>query len=670
MKYNKLTLGCALAIAVCYQQAANALPAQPTLAWMASDYTLDNQNQAKITVNWNMWWGSNGNLWQLKQNGAVVHQQSLTANGNNAQSGSHTLTLTAAGKYDLSVALCEQTGQSLQCNDSAITQVSVAGSAGTPGSFDPWTDLSMAGWPTPLKQANQPYQNTSNKMVGAYFVEWGIYGRNFHAADIPSQNLTHLFYGFIPVCGPNKSLQEANPEGYAALVSQCNGKQNYQVVVHDKFAALEKSYAGDQWDQPIRGIFAQLYRLKRANPNLKILPSVGGWTLSDPLYHIGTNAQARAVFITSIIAFIEQYDFFDGIDIDWEFPGGGGANGSLGSSADGEGFATLMKELRSALDALGQKHNRQYQLTAAMSGGVEKLSRIPWAKTQQYMDFINLMTYDYYGAWNGTLGHQTGLYPSQHPAITGFSADEAVNYLLGQQVPAAKVTLGAAMYGRGWTNVQGATNADPFIGSGGAGISGSWEKGIEDYKVIESKYLGGAQGTGANGFSLGWDDVAKASYAWNASTKTLVSFDSARSVFHKGQYVLNNQLGGLFAWEIDADNGQILNAMHRGLNHPLVSGNTDPTPTPDPLPTLDPEPTPDPTPDPTPNPDPVPSDCVSVEPAKVNTYPNFPQLGWDGQPSHANGGDYLRYQQKIYRANWWSNSVPGSDGSWTFVCNG
>ena len=260
--------------------------------------------------------------------------------------------------------------------------------------WDPWTDLDMTGWPQPLKENNRPYQNTSGKQVGAYFVEWGIYGRDYHVADIPAENLTHLYYGFIPMCGPNEGLRQSNPEGYSALVSQCSDKQDYEVVVHDQFAALEKSYPGDNWEQPIRGIFAQLYRLKQAHPDLIILPSVGGWTLSDPLYDVGTDPQARAIFIESMIDFIRTYDFFDGIDIDWEFPGGGGANPALGSPEDGEGFVTLMRELREALDALSQETGRTYELAAAMSGGVPKLSAVGdgWAEAALYMDHINLMT--------------------------------------------------------------------------------------------------------------------------------------------------------------------------------------------------------------------------------------------------------------------------------------
>lgn len=549
--------------------AAPPAPAKPTLAWQETNLTLNN-GSVNVPINWNMWWGANGNQWQISQNGVVVHTATLTANGQNAQSGSKTLTLTTAGSYDYIVSLCNQVGTERTCthSDKRTIKVSGGGDPGTPGGFDPWTDLNFAGWPKALNQQNKPYQNTSNKMVGAYFVEWGIYGRNYHAYDIPAKNLTHIFYGFIPVCGPNASLQRDNPQGYSALVSQCRGKADYTVVVHDKFAALEKGYANDRWDQPVRGLFAEMYRLKKTNPHIKILPSVGGWTLSDPLYAIGTNPTHRATFVASMVNFIKTYDFFDGIDIDWEFPGGGGANETLGSAQDGAGFVLLMRDLRLALNALSQQTGRSYQLTAAMSGGVPKLSQVDWESAHQYMDYINLMTYDYYGAWNSTLGHMAGLHPNTNSPLPGFSAEEAVEHLLNRQVPAGKITIGAAMYGRGWKNVNNVSGNNPFSGTGGEGISGSWEKGIEDYKKIESSMMGGVNGTGSNGFIVGYDSQAQAAYVWNPTSKTLVSFDNQASVRAKGQFIRQHNLGGIFAWELDGDNGQILNAMHEGLGHP------------------------------------------------------------------------------------------------------
>ncbi|MBY0420612.1 MAG: glycoside hydrolase family 18 protein, partial [Pararheinheimera sp.] len=342
-----------------------------------------------------------------------------------------------------------------------------------------------------------------------------------------------------------------NPQGYAALMAQCAGKPDYTVVVHDKFAALEKSYPGDTWDQPVRGIFAELYRLKKTHPNLKILPSVGGWTLSDPLYTIGVDPKARATFVASIVEMIKTYDFFDGIYVDWEFPGGAGLNPSLGATKDGAGFALLMRDLRHAMDVLSHETGRTYQLTAAMGGSVQKLQLIDWEAAYRHMDYINLMTYDYYGEWDTVLGNQTSLYPSPNSPRAGSSAHEAVQHLLSRKVPAGKISLGVAMYGRSWHNVSKVVDNNPFTGIGGKANSDSQAQSMGDYKTLKAPFQGGVKATGTQGFSLLWDDTAKACSLWNAAVRTLISFDCTASVKAKGNYVMQHKLAGVFAWELD-----------------------------------------------------------------------------------------------------------------------
>lgn len=427
------------------------------------------------------------------------------------------------------------------------------------------SSLDTSCYPQQLKPQNQPYTNSSGKMVGGYFIEWGTNQQSFHVADIPAQNLTHLFYAFIPVCGSNQSLQQADPQSYAKLAAQCAGKPDFTVVVHDKYAALERPYPGDTTKQQVKGIFAELYRLKKAHPDLKILPSVGGWTLSDPLYSIGTNAQARATFVASIIKMIQTYDFFDGVDIDWEFPGGGGLNPTLGTEHDGAGFALLMHDLRQAMNSLSHETGRTYQLTAAMAGSVQKLKLIDWEAAYPSMDYINLMTYDYYGEWDPVPGHHSALYTNPNSRRPGSSANEAVHYLLSRKVPAGKISLGVAMYGRSWSKISHYKDNNPFTGKAGSGSDANKISG--DYKTIATQYLDRSQGAAAHGFNLIWDDKAKACALWNSAVGTLISFDCVASVQAKANYVLQHHLGGVFAWELASDNGQLLNAIHQGLGH-------------------------------------------------------------------------------------------------------
>ena len=327
-------------------------PSKPVISWMDS-----NQKAGDITVTWNMWWGTNGTQWTLTSNGNTICEGPLAVNGNQAQSASCTTSFTG-GSYDLQVLLANGTG----ATPSDIKTISVAGSSGGGGdNGSGGGDNGQGGggsgnigsgdmpletdYSSPDLRKHKPYENTTQSVVGAYFVEWGIYGRKFQPSHIPASNLTHLLYGFIPVCGPNESLRIANPDGYRALLKSCEDKQDFEVTVHDQFAALNKSYPEDQWNQDYKGIFNQLRRIKLANPDMVILPSVGGWTLSDPFYYLD-DQQKRITFVNSVVEFLKAYTFFDGVDIDWEYPGGGGANPSLGKTTDGETYVVLMRELR------------------------------------------------------------------------------------------------------------------------------------------------------------------------------------------------------------------------------------------------------------------------------------------------------------------------------------
>ncbi|MGP2730167.1 glycosyl hydrolase family 18 protein, partial [Serratia marcescens] len=134
------------------------------------------------------------------------------------------------------------------------------------------------------------------------------------------------------------------------------------------------------------------------------------------------------------------------------------------------------------------------------------------------------------------------------------------NALLTQGVKPGKIVVGTAMYGRGWTGVNGYQNNIPFTGTATGPVKGTWENGIVDYRQIASQFMSGD-------WQYTYDATAEAPYVFKPSTGDLITFDDARSVQAKGKYVLDKQLGGLFSWEIDADNGDILNSMNASLGN-------------------------------------------------------------------------------------------------------
>ena len=534
-----------------------AVPGKPTLAWGETKFAIIEVDQAAtsynqlvtvkdaadVSVSWSLWSGEVGDTAQVLLDGNVVWE------GPSAASGTANFKVSKGGRYQMQVQLCNSDG----CNASTATEILVADTDGS----------HLAPLNSALQENNRPYANKSGKVVGSYFVEWGVYGRKFSADKIPAQNLTHILYGFTPICGGdgiNDSLKQIDGS-FQALQRACAGREDFKVAIHDPWAAIQMPQSGvSEYSDPYKGNFGQLMALKQAHPDLKILPSVGGWTLSDPFFFFGDKSK-RDTFVASVKEFLQTWKFFDGVDIDWEFPGGEGANPNLGNTNDGETYVALMRELRAMLDELSAETGRTYELTSAISAGDDKIAKVDYQAAQQYMDYIFLMSYDFSGAFTYTgLAHQTSLYESSWDPDTRYTTDKGVQSLLSQGVTPGKIVVGTAMYGRGWTGVNGYQDGNPFTGTATGPVKGTWENGVVDYRQIANEYMDGE-------WQYTYDESAEAPYVFKPSTGDLITFDDPRSVKAKGQYVLANQLGGLFAWEIDADNGDILNAMHEGLGN-------------------------------------------------------------------------------------------------------
>ena len=555
----------ALFIAAATSSAFAAAPGTPSISSGNDKFALVEVDQAAqaynnlvkvhkdgvdVKVEWNVWSGDAPTSAKVLLDGTTVWT------GAGSASGSATFKVKKGGRYQEQVQLCNTSG----CSTSASKLIIVADTDGS----------HLLPLNTALRENNKTFAQHTDKVVGAYYPEWGVYDRNFQVDKIPAANLNHILYGFIPICGGdgiNDGLKTVeNGNSFAALQRACNGRQDFTVAIHDPWAALQKGQIGvDKWDDPYKGNYGQLMAMKKAHPGLKVLPSIGGWTMSDPFFHMADPA-IRARFVGSVKEFLQTWKFFDGVDIDWEFPGGGGLTETLGNQQqDKATYTALMHDLRAMLNELSTETGRSFELTSAIGSGKDKIEDVDYTAAQQYLDHIFLMSYDFYGAWSNTdLGHQAALHAPAWRPDTNYTTENGVKAMLAQGVQPGKIVVGTGMYGRGWTGVHGQTGNNPFTGTATGGVKGTWEPGVVDYRQIVNEYKG------KPGWEYGYDAEAEAPYVFNKSTGELISYEDARSATAKGKFVMANNLGGLFGWSVDSDNGDILNAM----NESLLGGST------------------------------------------------------------------------------------------------
>ncbi|WP_411101864.1 glycosyl hydrolase family 18 protein [Streptomyces sp. cmx-4-9] len=368
------------------------------------------------------------------------------------------------------------------------------------------------------------------KVKLGYFTNWGVYGRNYHVKNLVTSGsaakITHINYAFGNVQGGKCTIGDAYAD-------------------YDKAYTADQSVDGkaDTWDQPLRGNFNQLRKLKAQYPNIKILWSFGGWTWSGGFGQAAANPAAFAQSCLDLVEDPRWADVFDGIDLDWEYPN------ACGLTCDTSGSASL----KNLMQAVRTKFGANNLVTAAISadgsnGG--KLDAADYAGAAQYVDFYNVMTYDFFGAWaaQGPTAPHSPLTSYSGLPTQGFTSEAAITKLKGKGIAGAKLNLGIGFYGRGWTGV---TQAAPG-GTATGPAPGTYEQGIEDYKVLKTScpVTGTIAGTAYAKCGSNW---------W--------SYDTPATIAGKMTWAKQQGLKGAFFWEFSGDtgNGELANAIHTGL---------------------------------------------------------------------------------------------------------
>jgi chitinase len=273
----------------------------------------------------------------------------------------------------------------------------------------------------------------------------------------------------------------------------------------------------------------KLVSLKAINPKLKVLLSLGGWGGCEFCSPVFATDAGREGFAKSVKE-INDYFKTDGIDLDWEYPSIEGYPGHKYQSSDRGNFTALVKAIR---NSLGDQH----EISFAAGGFNEFLKRsVDWKEVMPVVNYVNLMCYDLVNGFSTTTGHHTPLYST---ASQVESTDNAVRYLTSMGVPADKMVIGSAFYGRSWEKVPAVNN--------GLNQPGKFKSFIP-YRQFSQRV------SADSGFVFYQDTIAKAPYAYNAATRTFATFDDKLSIRNKTQYVKDKGLHGIMFWELTLDN--------------------------------------------------------------------------------------------------------------------
>ncbi|KDR16263.1 probable chitinase 10 isoform X3 [Zootermopsis nevadensis] len=287
------------------------------------------------------------------------------------------------------------------------------------------------------------------------------------------------------------------------------------------------------------GLYERIMTLKKANPKLKILLAIGGWSFGTQKFKVmSATRYARQTFIYSAIPFLRDRDF-DGLDMDWEYPKG---------TDDKKNFVLLLKELREAFEAEAQEVKKpRLLLTAAVPVGPDNVRGgydVP--AVASYLDFINLMAYDFHGKWERETGHNAPLFApsSDSEWRKQLCVDHAASMWVKLGAPKDKLVIGMPTYGRTFT-LSNTANFKVNAPASGGGKAGDYTKEggfLAYYEVCEML---------KNGASYVWDDEMKVPYAIQGDQ--WVGFDDERSIRNKMRWIKDNGYAGAMVWTVDMD---------------------------------------------------------------------------------------------------------------------
>jgi len=359
------------------------------------------------------------------------------------------------------------------------------------------------------KSINENTEKAQQIIIG-YYPAWKSYS-GYTPESVDISKLTHINYAFANI-GPDYRIEMGYPD---------KDPENFE-----KFRDL-----------------------KKINPDLKVLISVGGWNWSGRFSDMAATDENRNKFTDSCVEFISKYGL-DGVDLDWEYPVGGGLKTNSKRPEDKQNFTLLLKEMREKLDAQELKDNKDYLLTIAAGASNYYIENTEADKFQNYLDYVNLMTYDIHGPWDKYTDFNSPLYNNNDESHQyKISIESSVKAWLRAGLPAEKLVVGVPFYGYLYTVLKNTIDGLYQTHKNGKALS---------YDTIKKEYLSNPQYTK----NFHYESLVP----WLNNGKTYISYDDSQSIALKAVYIREQNLGGAMIWELSQDSeGELLNSLYEGL---------------------------------------------------------------------------------------------------------
>ncbi|NRQ39189.1 glycoside hydrolase family 18 protein [Nonomuraea sp. NN258] len=379
--------------------------------------------------------------------------------------------------------------------------------------------------------------HTKYKRV-AYFIQWGVYGRNYHVKDIDvtgaAAKLTHLNYAF----------------GFVNAEGTCYSSDPWADWQRPVPAEQSVDGVADAPGQALNGNLNQLLKLKAKHPHLKTLISLGGWTGSRWFSDAVLTPEGRTKLAQSCVDLWLRGNLpglepgaaagvFDGIDLDWEWPGSSGHPDNVFRPEDKRNFTLFVEELRAQM----RSYASGSLLSAFLPAATAKIDAgFEVRRVFRALDFATIQGYDLRGSWELQTGHNGNLLTDRRdPNPVRYSVDQTVRDYLSRGAPARKIVVGVPAYGQGWTGVKG--GGDGLYKPADGPAPGKWGAGTEDYKDLVTK-----PGKRYRDFRTGT--------MWLYDGNEFWSYDDPAVLMQKAAYIRLKGLGGSMMWSIDQDDAK------------------------------------------------------------------------------------------------------------------